>query len=507
MVDLDLRAQQRAHDADVTAVGGRDQRGAAEAVRGGEVGPGGEDDAQHRHVAVLAAHEQRVVALGVLAIDVGAGAIRRARTASRAPERGGGDRRAPAGVGRVDLGAALQQVADRPTSPRSAAPSARAPARRLVVARRPARGDEQARRARARSRGSRAHDEPATGRVRDNAGCSVIAPAASVDLALEVLCARAFAAAALVVPGHAARGVLVATSSTCAAGTRRGRCAMALWRAVALSAWRVGGERGEAVRDLLMHPRVRRLVRAEVDVVLALPRLASTALVARPPRALRCSRGDAGPIVVAALVPSVDRRGALVHLLLPADWVVVHLVAAVAPWLRARLAPRLGARFARISASGRRRRPRRAQRPAVPRARPARRVRRRDARRERAGEAPASSATASRPARTPALLPAAAGSTCGSTSTGRCSSGGRSASRSPSRAWRSPATTPRRSSSCCAPAVRPRAGAGRAAPRGARRRRAGRRAARRAAARLSASRLRVAVDGQATGRTADGDEP
>lgn len=104
---------------------------------------------------------------------------------------------------------------------------------------------------------------------------------------------------------------------------------MALWTAVALVAWRIGGERGEAVRDLLMHPRVRRLVRAEVDVVLAIPRLALAALVTRPPRALRYSRGDAGPLVAAALVPSVVAEALLVHLLIPSGWVVAHIVAAV----------------------------------------------------------------------------------------------------------------------------------------------------------------------------------
>ncbi len=45
----------------------------------------------------------------------------------------------------------------------------------------------------------------------------------------------------------------------------------ALW--VAVVAWRLGGERGEALRDLLMHPRGRAFARAELDMLTALPRL------------------------------------------------------------------------------------------------------------------------------------------------------------------------------------------------------------------------------------------
>jgi hypothetical protein len=99
----------------------------------------------------------------------------------------------------------------------------------------------------------------------------------------------------------------------------------ALWVAVAAYAWRLPGERGDALRDLLMHPRVRALLRAERDVVLTLPRL----LMGRrraPAPALRYQRGDQRlPIALALIVPLVA-EGAAEHLLLPHGWLVVQVV-------------------------------------------------------------------------------------------------------------------------------------------------------------------------------------
>ena len=48
---------------------------------------------------------------------------------------------------------------------------------------------------------------------------------------------------------------------------------VALFALAAVVAWRLGGSRGEAVLDLLMHPRARRLQRVEARVWLAVPRL------------------------------------------------------------------------------------------------------------------------------------------------------------------------------------------------------------------------------------------
>ncbi len=51
---------------------------------------------------------------------------------------------------------------------------------------------------------------------------------------------------------------------------------LALSASVAIAAWRLGGDRGDALCDLLMHPRLRAFGRAELDILTALPRLLLT---------------------------------------------------------------------------------------------------------------------------------------------------------------------------------------------------------------------------------------
>ena len=92
-VDLGLR-EDRPHVVDVPAVGGRDQRHAAVAVGRAEVGLPAQDLAQHRHRPGLAGHQQRVVAIGVLEVDVGARGDQHARDLDVIAERGRGHRRA-----------------------------------------------------------------------------------------------------------------------------------------------------------------------------------------------------------------------------------------------------------------------------------------------------------------------------------------------------------------------------------------------------------------------------
>jgi hypothetical protein len=104
---------------------------------------------------------------------------------------------------------------------------------------------------------------------------------------------------------------------------------MGLWLAVAIAAWRLGGERGEAVRDLIMHPRARALLRTEIDVTLALPRLALARLHEAPPPALRYSRGDFGPAMALALTPAVLAEEVAVHLLMPSGWIAAHVISAL----------------------------------------------------------------------------------------------------------------------------------------------------------------------------------
>jgi hypothetical protein len=81
--------------------------------------------------------------------------------------------------------------------------------------------------------------------------------------------------------------VLVASVADLRSGALVVAARVALWLAIAIVAWRVGGERGQAVLDLLMHPRARALMRAETDVVLAFPRLLCATAAATT---CRCSR-------------------------------------------------------------------------------------------------------------------------------------------------------------------------------------------------------------------------
>jgi len=67
-----------------------------------------------------------------------------------------------------------------------------------------------------------------------------------------------------------------------------------LWGAVAVAAWRLGGQRGEALRDLLMHPRGRAFARTELDILTALPRLLLARVVRRDQAGATYHRGTFG---------------------------------------------------------------------------------------------------------------------------------------------------------------------------------------------------------------------
>lgn len=103
---------------------------------------------------------------------------------------------------------------------------------------------------------------------------------------------------------------------------------MGLSLLVAAIAWRVGGERGEAVRDLLMHPRARRFLRVELRV-LAAPFVAARRLIHRNPDEFAYHRGDEQLPIALALAPASVAEAAVVHLLLPQDWLLVQLALAV----------------------------------------------------------------------------------------------------------------------------------------------------------------------------------
>lgn len=106
------------------------------------------------------------------------------------------------------------------------------------------------------------------------------------------------------------------------------------WAAVAAAAWRMGGERGEALRDLLVHPRVRAFTRAELDVMATLPRLA---LQRRTVAGGGYHRGTFGIAVAGAFTPMVAAEGLVVHLLVGHGWLAwastaVHLYALAWLW-------------------------------------------------------------------------------------------------------------------------------------------------------------------------------
>lgn len=104
---------------------------------------------------------------------------------------------------------------------------------------------------------------------------------------------------------------------------------IALTIVVALVALRLGGERGEAVRDLLMHPRVRRFLRTELRVVSAPARVLAR-IWRRPAGEFSGYRGGEELAIAMALTPMVLAEAAGVHLLLPASWLWVHAAAAAA---------------------------------------------------------------------------------------------------------------------------------------------------------------------------------
>jgi hypothetical protein len=112
---------------------------------------------------------------------------------------------------------------------------------------------------------------------------------------------------------------------------------MAFVALFALVAWRVGGERGEALRDLLMHPRVRALARAEFDIFTALPRLVLARLATGPGAGhLSYSRGTFGFALAFAVTPMVASEALVMHLLLGggvAAWVLTAVHGYMLLWL------------------------------------------------------------------------------------------------------------------------------------------------------------------------------
>jgi len=96
---------------------------------------------------------------------------------------------------------------------------------------------------------------------------------------------------------------------------------LALWGFVAVAAWRLGGERGDALRDLLMHPRGRAFARAEFDILTALPRLVLARLARMHRPGLTYERGTFGLALALAFTPAVLTEALALHLLLGGGWI------------------------------------------------------------------------------------------------------------------------------------------------------------------------------------------
>jgi hypothetical protein len=110
----------------------------------------------------------------------------------------------------------------------------------------------------------------------------------------------------------------------------------ALWGAVAVLAWRLRDERGEALRDLLMHPRGRAFARAEFDILSALPRLVVAVAGRRRQAGMAYHRATFGLAMALAFTPVVVTEAAAVHLLLRggiAAWILTGLHAYALLWL------------------------------------------------------------------------------------------------------------------------------------------------------------------------------
>jgi hypothetical protein len=110
----------------------------------------------------------------------------------------------------------------------------------------------------------------------------------------------------------------------------------ALWGTVAVVAWRLRDERGEALRDLLMHPRLRAFARAEFDILSAVPRLIVAVARRRRQAGMSYDRGTFGLPMALAFTPVVVTEAAALHLLARGGivaWILTVLHAYALLWL------------------------------------------------------------------------------------------------------------------------------------------------------------------------------
>ena len=81
------------------------------------------------------------------------------------------------------------------------------------------------------------------------------------------------------------------------------------------------------MRDLLMHPRLRAFMRAEFDVLCALPRLAAAAFSRKRAPGTTYDRGTFGLALALAFTPVLAAEAVAVHLLAGGGWIAWGLTA------------------------------------------------------------------------------------------------------------------------------------------------------------------------------------
>lgn len=86
---------------------------------------------------------------------------------------------------------------------------------------------------------------------------------------------------------------------------------------VIVVATRMGGERGQLILDLVMHPAGRRLFASELTILVTLPRALLRAFKGGSPNEFPYAKGEPELPIAIAFIPAVAAEVAVVHLLLP----------------------------------------------------------------------------------------------------------------------------------------------------------------------------------------------
>lgn len=88
---------------------------------------------------------------------------------------------------------------------------------------------------------------------------------------------------------------------------------------------RLGGDRGQVILDLVMHPSIRRLLRSEAAIVFTLPAAFVRAFRKRRLDEYGYAKGNNELPLAIALTPAIIAETAAIHLLVPASFAPVRL--------------------------------------------------------------------------------------------------------------------------------------------------------------------------------------